>query len=125
MPSRNLTFKKEHDIPCTTQIYFHCWSLLGSSLSLSHTHSGLPYGFNFNFPTSIPVTFMWDSHPTPCLRQETNLDEMGFLVVPRISLLSQSIIIIIIIIIIITTHSRYLSSCHYHQINRSVTYLYV
>ena len=34
---------------------------------------------------------MWDSHPTPCLRQETNLDEMGFLVVPRISLVSQSV----------------------------------
>ena len=28
-------------------------------------------------------------------------------------------------IIIITTHFRYLSSCHYHQINRSITYLYV
>ena len=33
-------------------------SPLGDSLSLSHTHIGLPLGFNFNFPTSIPVTFI-------------------------------------------------------------------
>jgi len=33
-------------------------SPLGVSLSLSHTHIGLPWGFNFNFPTSIPVTFI-------------------------------------------------------------------
>ena len=32
-------------------------SPLGISLSLSHTHIGLPWGFNLNFPTSIPVTF--------------------------------------------------------------------
>ena len=40
---------------------------LGSvRLSLSHTHIGLPYGFNFNFPTSIHVTFIWESfHPPP------------------------------------------------------------
>lgn len=29
----------------------------GVSLSLSHTHVGLPEVFNLNFPTSIPVTF--------------------------------------------------------------------
>ena len=34
------------------------FSPLGVSLSLSHTHIGLPWGFNFNFPTSIPVTFI-------------------------------------------------------------------
>ena len=30
-------------------------SPLGVSLSLSHTHTGLPSGFNLNFPTSIPL----------------------------------------------------------------------
>ena len=35
---------------------------LGSvGLSLSHAHIGLPYGFNFNFATSIHVTFIWES----------------------------------------------------------------
>ena len=38
-------------------------SSLGVSLSSSHTHICLPYGFNFNFPTSIPVTFMSESPP--------------------------------------------------------------
>ena len=36
-------------------------SPLGVSLSSSHTHIGLPYGFNVNFPTSIPVSFIWES----------------------------------------------------------------
>ena len=27
--------------------------------------------------------------------------------------------------IVIIIHSRYVSSCHYHQINLSITYLYV
>ena len=40
----------------TTQKYS-----LGVSLNLSHTHIGLPYGFNLNFPTSIPVAFIWES----------------------------------------------------------------
>ena len=35
-------------------------SPLGVSLSLSHTHIGLPWWFNVNFPTSIPVTFIWE-----------------------------------------------------------------
>ena len=30
----------------------------GVSLSLSHTRIGLPQGFNLDFPTRIPVTFM-------------------------------------------------------------------
>ena len=34
------------------------WSSLGVSLSLSHTYIGLPWGFNFNFPTSMPVSFV-------------------------------------------------------------------
>ena len=37
-------------------------------VSLSHTHIGLPYGFNLNFPTSISDTFIWEStlpHPHP------------------------------------------------------------
>ena len=33
----------------------------GVSLSLSHTHIGLPEGLNLNFPTSIPVTFIRES----------------------------------------------------------------
>ena len=28
---------------------------------LSYTHTGLPYWFNFNFPTSIPPTCIWKS----------------------------------------------------------------
>ena len=36
-------------------------SPLGVSLSSSHTHIGLAYGFNVNFPTSIPVSFIWES----------------------------------------------------------------
>ena len=31
--------------------------------SLSHTHIGLPWGFSFNFPTSISVTFIWEFPP--------------------------------------------------------------
>ena len=31
------------------------------SLSLSHTRTGLPQGFNLNFPISIPDTFIWES----------------------------------------------------------------
>ena len=34
-------------------------SPLRVSLSLSHTHIGLPQGFHCNFPTSIPFTFIW------------------------------------------------------------------
>ena len=34
-------------------------SPLRVGLSLSHTHIGLPQGFNF--PTSIPFTFIWES----------------------------------------------------------------
>ena len=40
-------------------------SPLAVSLSLSHTHIGLPWGFNLNFPTSIPVTY--GSPPPPRL----------------------------------------------------------
>ena len=37
-------------------------SLFWISESLSHTHVGFPQGiFNLNFPTSIPVTFIWES----------------------------------------------------------------
>ena len=39
-------------------------SPLGVSLSLSHTHIGLPWWFNVSFPTSIPVTFIWE-YPAP------------------------------------------------------------
>ena len=39
-------------------------SLLGVSLSLSHTHTGLPWRFILNLPTSIPVTFISES-PAP------------------------------------------------------------
>ena len=35
-------------------------SPLRVSLSLSHTHIGLPQGFHCNFPTSIPFTFIWE-----------------------------------------------------------------
>ena len=56
---------------------------LGSvRLSLSHTHIGLPYGFNFNFPTSIHVNFIWESFhppPPPCvLRLIVTLLALGF-----------------------------------------------
>ena len=46
-------FTKKNALCLTTQK-----SLLGVSLSLSHTHIGPPWGFNLNFPTSIPVTFI-------------------------------------------------------------------
>ena len=36
-------------------------SPLGVSLSLSHTHIRLLWEFNLNFPTSISVTFIWES----------------------------------------------------------------
>ena len=36
-------------------------SPLEFSLSLSHAHIGLPWGFNWNFPPIIPVTFLWES----------------------------------------------------------------
>ena len=39
-------------------------SPLGVSLSLSHTRTGFPQGFNLNFPTSIPVSSIWES-PRP------------------------------------------------------------
>ena len=39
-------------------------SPLGVSLSLSHIHTGLPWGFNLNFPTSIPLASR-GSLPTP------------------------------------------------------------
>ena len=32
------------------------WSPLGVILSLSHSHTGIPQGFNFSFSTSIPIT---------------------------------------------------------------------
>ena len=38
-------------------------SLLGVSLSLSHTLIGLPLGFNLNFRMSIPGTFIWIPPP--------------------------------------------------------------
>ena len=34
------------------------WCPLEVNLSFSHTHIGLPQGFNFSFQTSIPVTFV-------------------------------------------------------------------
>ena len=37
------------------------WSPLRVILILSHTHIGLPRRFNFNFPISIPATFIWES----------------------------------------------------------------
>ena len=37
------------------------WSPLRVILILSHTHIGLPQRFNFNFPISIPATFIWES----------------------------------------------------------------
>ena len=40
----------------------------GVSLSLGHTHIGLPYWFNVNFPTSIPATFIWESLPGCIIR---------------------------------------------------------
>ena len=39
------------------------WSPSGVKLSLSHAQIGLLWGFNYNFPTSIPVPFMWESPP--------------------------------------------------------------
>ena len=36
-------------------------SPLGVNLSLSHAYIGLPQGFNLDFLTSIPVTFIWES----------------------------------------------------------------
>ena len=39
-------------------------SPLGVSLSLRHIHTGLPWGFNLNFPTSIPLASR-GSLPTP------------------------------------------------------------
>ena len=36
-------------------------SPLEFSLSFSHTHFGLPKGFNWNFPPIVTVTFLWES----------------------------------------------------------------
>ena len=36
------------------------WFPLGVSLSLSHTHIGIPQGFNFHFPIASPSLLMWE-----------------------------------------------------------------
>ena len=38
-------------------------SPLAVSLSLSQTYIGLSLGFNLNFPTRFPVTYIWESSP--------------------------------------------------------------
>ena len=53
-------------------------SPLGVSLSLSHTHIGLPWGFNLNFPTSIPVTFIW-GYPGVLINSHINFVFLYFL----------------------------------------------
>ena len=40
-------------------------SPLEFSLSFSHTHFGLPKGFNWNFPPIVTVTFLWESTRPP------------------------------------------------------------
>ena len=47
-------------------------SPIGVSLSLSHTYIGLLWGFNLNFPTSIPVTFIWEFPPPGSYRDRSN-----------------------------------------------------
>ena len=51
-----LRYLQNHALTLTTQK-----SLLAVSLSLSHIQIGLPQGYNLNFPTSIPGTFIWES----------------------------------------------------------------
>ena len=41
-------------------------------LNLSHTHLDLPQGFYLNFPTSVPITFIWESPPPLPPRQTLN-----------------------------------------------------
>ena len=53
-------------------------SPLGVSLSLSYTHIGLPWGFNLNFPTSIPVTFIW-GYPGVLINSHINFVFLYFL----------------------------------------------
>ena len=45
-------------------------SLLGVSLSLNHTHIGLLWEFNLNFPTSVSVTFIWESPRVFCVHSK-------------------------------------------------------
>ena len=46
-------------------MYFLVWSSSGFSVSLSHTHIGLPWGFNFNFLTNIPSLSYGRPPPPP------------------------------------------------------------
>ena len=44
------------------------WSPLGLTLSLCHTHIGVPWGFHLSFPASIPVTFILDPPLPPSVK---------------------------------------------------------
>ena len=49
-------------------------SPLGVSLSLGNTHIGLLYGLILNFPTSIPVSVIWESPRTQVLYSRPKKD---------------------------------------------------
>ena len=61
-------------------------SPLRVSLSLSHTHFGLPQGFdvNVNFPTNIFFTFIWKSSGIYPQHRHMNSDDFGGHLVLRI-----------------------------------------
>ena len=54
------------------------------SLSLSHPDIGFPQGFNFNFPTSIPFTFIWSPPGDYPQHRHINSDDFGGHLVLRI-----------------------------------------
>ena len=70
--AQNLTFKKEQGIAGTTTHLNpnpnpnpnRIASFSGRFTLEPHPHWS-PLGFNFNFPTNIPVTFIWKSPPPP------------------------------------------------------------
>ena len=51
-------FSTIKDTLALIQMYVLVLCPLEVNLSFSHTHIGLPQGFNFSFQTSIPVTFV-------------------------------------------------------------------
>ena len=58
-----------------------CFSMVsfrkGVILSLSHTHIGVPWGFNFSFSTSIPISVIGESPQGTILGER--LSEMVFI----------------------------------------------
>ena len=61
-----------HKLQKNTVMSVLVWSLLVVSLSLSHTHIGLPERFDFNFPTRFP-SLSYGSPPRALILSDTLL----------------------------------------------------